>query len=324
MISEITSYLQPPPLQYDQEHFTNWAGIFTEQSAIIKGHAREVQNLAQSCRRLRTAISSYKGHIHVDEFDCELIESVLRLPGVHSLSTNDFNEMDMEITRINRRLSAAQPSLDVAVQNPYLNAMGPTNKSIRMLQLLNNKTSAQTLSWLLRKLKGLEEFFIVLVEPKFRLLRPNLTINKVVSLLSEHTHKLKKLVFTFKEDMGYKNWLHFAGINHFSSLHLLRTLTSLKIGSFLLLWGGPGAVDGFNDKKEVHSLLPRSLVELDVYYDYGVEWPFISNRVAPSARPEWLFNNYSPTRPNTRLRSSSRECGLRAMKSCLTKRINLI
>lgn len=45
----------------------------------------------------------------------------------------------------------------------------------------------------------------------------------------------------------------------------------------------------FDDKKEVHSLLPPSLIELEVYFDDGPEFPFICNRKGPSARPVWLF-----------------------------------
>lgn len=150
-----------------------------------------------------------------------LIETVLRLPKIQSLSTYDVVAMDREIWLINKRLSAADPSIDLCAKNPYLATMDTVNTSIQTLYLLNSDTSAQILCWLLKKLRELRSFFMAFGVPKILPRRSDLTLDRLISLILVHSPKLEKLVLTVLNDMSNKQWRKYTGVKQFSDLRLL-------------------------------------------------------------------------------------------------------
>lgn len=179
--------------------------------------------------------------------------------------------MDKDIKEINYRIPAT-----IGLPFPRRSTPESTNTSIHTLYLLEKYMRKATIRWILAALKGLKVLHIT---------RP--LIDEVIPLLHEHSKALEGLVLTVPK-ASRRPHTRASGLSYRTTLKGFKCLTSLKIGSYMLL--------GYGVTTMVHKILPRSLMELEVCIDKNCSRPFIfsgwdepGNNYWQALRPVSLF-----------------------------------
>lgn len=288
LLLEIGSYLLPKSPQLADKPCHTWIDTIRCHGQTHPAQARDYSAFGRTCKRLYDVLPRKSTHAHIPNLNIELISSVLKNSDIHSLSTDNlFGGWESQKSDFLEPSPSTRELIKILLRHnrPERTHIIPPseNHSIHTLYLLDCQISAAPFKWLLDQLKGLKTLYIDYMFDASPEEHPPIylsgDLDSIMRLLTNQAKSLEKLVFT-KRNMKYECLSY--GLERFASPI---KLASLSIGSFLLI--GDNGI--YNDSREVHKLLPSTLKELEVIWEDGTQYPFMSHFDAVGERPEWLF-----------------------------------
>lgn len=283
LILEIIKYLLPKPPQLANKPFHTWTETICSHGLTHSTQARDYNALGQTCKRLYAVLRGNVNHAHVSDWKTETVSSVLTHSEAHSLSI----ENNREALRYYQNEYFRHPA-DFGNKGDCI--LPVPNTSIHTLYSTDCAAWPINLTWLLDQLQGLKTLYLdfdddgtvaYYGDDQFR--------RGFMNAVASHATSVETLIITNRACLDGRSLDRYFHAHGGLGLKGFTTLRSLSISCLFLL----GALGFTWHRKETYELLPRSLGELEVFWDQCQVCSFITScnddRVLVQ-RPDWLFS----------------------------------